>query len=370
VRCPITTFGLCAIGCLLAAAMAPACTFSARALPGQISCSADRDCPTEVPVCRRNACYASVINDDASRIDSASDGAVDGADVGANDSAVDGAAADVPDVPVDGHAPDGGHVDVGVDIDMEPEVADWPVCTPPVVASLAQGLVAYLRLDDGPPDPVIADSSPNKLSVMLNQINPQTAWTSGRFGRALSLSGGAAGGYVTVGPPQKLNVVAANLSVSAWIKFPGGAASDGVVVGRRAAGAAGYHYLISVSANHLRVRLQSSNGLNADLTSNQPLPSGSQWMHLGVTYVADVAITNGLRLYVNGKPFGTMTFPLPFGTENTPLVVGAAEAPNRDLPSTQIVDRLAAVVDEVALYNRVLSPDEITALACGAQPIP
>jgi hypothetical protein len=346
-------FDVCAIGCLLAAAMAPACTFSGRALPGRISCAADGDCPTEVPVCRQNACYTRASNDDASTSDGGSDGSVDAS---ADGSAVEQAT----DLPSDGHAPDG--------VDSAPDAADWPVCTPPVVTSLAQGLVAYLRLDDGPADPLIADSSPNKLSVMLNQIDPQMAWTSGRFGRALSLSGGAAGGYVTVGPPQKLNVVAASLSVSAWIKFPGGAASDGTVVSRRAAGAAGYHYLISVSANHLRVRLHSSNGLFADLTSNQPLPSGSEWMHLGVTYVADVAITNGLRLYVNGKPFGTMTFPLPFGTENTPLLVGAAEAPNRDLPSTHIVDRLAAVVDEVALYNRVLTPAEITALACGAQP--
>ena len=355
-------FDVCAIGCLLAAAMAPACTFSGRALPGRISCHADRDCPTEVPVCRQNLCFTSAINDDASTSDGPGDSAADaGGDGG-------GGAADGLDVPADRNAPDG--VDVGVGVDMGPDAADWPICTPPVVTSLGQGLVAYLRLDDGPSDPIIADSSPNKLSAMLNQVDTMTAWTSGRFGRAVSLPGSATGGYITVGPPQKLNVVAAALSVSVWIKFPTGAASDGTVVSRRAAGAAGYHYLISVSANHLRVRLHSSNGLFADLTSNQPLPSGSEWMHLGVTYVADVAATNGLRLYVNGKPFGTMTFPLPFGTENTPLLVGAAEAPNRDLPSTQIIDRLAATIDEVALYNRVLTPDEITALACGTQPPP
>jgi hypothetical protein len=364
-RCPITTFGLCAIGCLLAAAMAPACTFSAKALPGRISCSAKGDCPGDVPVCRQNACYPSAINDDGSISDGPSDGAVDAVDASANDGgAADGtdvAADEAPDLPSDGHAPDS--------VDSAPDAADWPVCTPPVVTSLAQGLVAYLRLDDGPSDPLIADSSPNKLSAMLNQVDTMTAWTSGRFGRAITLPGGATGGYISIGPPQALNAISANLSVSLWIKFPGGAASDGTVVSRRAAGAAGYHYLISVAANHLRVRFHTSNGLFADLTSNQPLPSGSAWMHVGVTYVAAVGTTDGLRLYVNGKPFGTMTFPLPFGAENTPVLVGAAEAPNRDLPSTQIVDRLAAVVDEVALYNRVLTPEEITALACGTQPL-
>jgi len=243
------------------------------------------------------------------------------------------------------------------------------VCTPPLTGGLDQGLVVYLRLDDGPPDPVITDSSPGKLSAMLIQLDPLTAWTVGRFGRALSLPGGTTGGYVTVGPPAPLNSVSDRLSVSAWLRFPGGSASDGTVLSRRAAGAGGYHYVLSTAGNHLRVRMFTSNGINADLSSNQTLPSGTDWMHVAFTYVADSKVGDNLRLFVNGKAFGTQAFAVPFASENTPLLVGAAEAPNFDLPAKTIGYRLAAIVDDVAVYHSMLSADEVLSLACGARPL-
>lgn len=330
------------IGCLVVVVTTPGCVFSPTIAPGKVTCDSTFDCPPGPAP-------------DGQMSGSGGDGVGDAVGTGGADGVPGAEVTDGPSPAADGDAPG---------------VPNWPVCTPPITTGLDQGLVVYLRLDDGPPDPVITDSSPRHLSVMLSsQLDPQTVWTDGRFGRAVTLPGGMAGGFVTVGPPEKLNVVATHLSVSAWVRFPGGSASDGAVVSRRAAGAGGYYYLMSISNNHLRVRMFTSNGINADLSSNQLLPPGSEWMHLAFTYVADPKVTDSLDLFVNGKAFGSKAFSLVFAAENTPLLVGAAEAPNFDLPAKTFVDRLAAEVDEVAVYNRTLSPDEILSLACGARPL-
>ncbi|HEX3694317.1 MAG TPA: LamG domain-containing protein [Polyangia bacterium] len=355
------------IGCLIWAGLASACVFSPTIAPGKVQCTLSADCPDQVPVCWRNACYPADSGGDAAADESSSTGGAGdtGGATGAGGAGGSGGASDGGDADADGPA-SGGDADGPADA---PAAPNWPVCTPPLTSGLGQGLIVYLRLDDGPSDPVITDSSPGNLSAMLIQLDPLTAWTTGRFGRALGLPGGTTGGYVTVGPPAQLNVVSDRLSVSAWLRFPGGSASDGTVLSRRAAGAGGYHYVLSTSGNRLRVRMFTSNGISADLSSNQPLPSGTDWMHVAFTYLADSKVTDGLRLFVNGKAFGSLAFVLPFAPENTPLLVGAAEAPNFDLPAKTIGDRLAAIVDDVAVYNRMLSADEVLSLACGARPL-
>ncbi|HEY2903634.1 MAG TPA: LamG domain-containing protein [Polyangia bacterium] len=354
------------IGCLIWTGLAPACVFSPTLAPGKVTCTVSADCPDQIPVCLSNVCYRADSGGDAAADESSSSGGAGGAGgaIGTGGAVGSGGeASDGQDAAADADGPEsGGDADA-------PAAPNWPVCTPRLTSGLDQGLVVYLRLDDGPSDPVISDSSPGKLSAMLTELDPTAAWTVGRFGRALSLPGGTTGGYVTVSPPAKLNVVSDHLSVSAWLRFPGGSASDGTVVSRRAAGAGGYHYVLSTASNHLRVRMFTSNGINADLSSNQPLPSGTDWMHVAFTYVADSKVADGLRLFVNGKAFGSQAFGLPFATENTPLLVGAAEAPNFDLPAKTIGDRLAAIVDDVAVYNRMLSADEVLSLACGARPL-
>jgi hypothetical protein len=129
-------------------------------------------------------------------------------------------------------------------------------------------------------------------------------------------------------------------------------------------------YIVDILGNRLRVRMFSSNPLQLNLSSNQPLPATTRWIHVAMTYIGSSSAPDAVRLFVDGKPFGTQNFPLPFSTENTPLLVGAAEAPTFDLPAKVIGNRLSALVDEVAVYQRALSVDEVKALACGRQPIP
>lgn len=254
-----------------------------------------------------------------------------------------------------------------------PPVTEWPLCAGPGAPQLADGLLLYLRLDESGLDPVLSDSSSNKLSTTVSGLDSGGAsWVgNGRRVGGLALAGGANGGWVSIGGTNTLNDAASGFAFSAWVRFPPGRPNNGVIAARRAEGPFGYLYRISVADGRLRAQLHTSNGFNADQIGNQLLPTDGRWMHVTVSY----EINGVLGLFVNGTPYGAMRFGLQLGPENTPLIIGGAENVTRPAPGglttgLPIVDRMAGALDEVAFYKRPLTSIEVMALACGASPVP
>ncbi|MFC1716045.1 LamG domain-containing protein [Candidatus Poribacteria bacterium] len=75
-----------------------------------------------------------------------------------------------------------------------------------------------------------------------------------------------------------------------------------------------------------------------------------EWVHLAVTVENDTAI-----LYINGEPLGDGVFIMGTGLDST-LRIGATQVPHRFIDG---------MLDEVLLYNRALSADEIKELNKG-----
>lgn len=78
------------------------------------------------------------------------------------------------------------------------------------------------------------------------------------------------------------------------------------------------------------------------------------WMQPGrVFHVVGVINQNVLRLYVNGRPYNSMTVGGTFGTLNGPLFIGRRASAAEGGPY------LDGRLDEIALYNRVLTDEEV-----------
>lgn len=75
-----------------------------------------------------------------------------------------------------------------------------------------------------------------------------------------------------------------------------------------------------------------------------------EWVHLAVTVENDNAI-----LYINGKSEGEGEFIMGTGTEST-LRIGATQTPHRFIDG---------MLDEVMLYDRAITPEEVEMLAGG-----
>jgi hypothetical protein len=90
-------------------------------------------------------------------------------------------------------------------------------------------------------------------------------------------------------------------------------------------------------------------------------PKVKEWIHMAGTYDAETGV---MRLYVNGEMIGEITRPgelrLDQQTEERPVVIGC------EINFEGVAGAFDGYVDEVRLYSKALSTDEISNLATEA----
>jgi hypothetical protein len=181
----------------------------------------------------------------------------------------------------------------------------------------------------------------------------------GKYGKAAALNG--AGDYVTVPDSASLKDGQTGLTVAAWVKLERLPAANTYYT--PIAKEHSYRFIISSDGGAHFVVATSKNGWYADGTVaglGTRLDAG-EWYHLAATYDG-----HELRVYVNGALDG-MGGPLTGyiaahakqlgrNGENVkaPLTFGAKTSGN--------LDYTAGLIDEVRVYDRALSDDEIAAL--------
>ena len=81
------------------------------------------------------------------------------------------------------------------------------------------------------------------------------------------------------------------------------------------------------------------------------------WVHVALSYDGTT-----LRLYQDGRPVGSLPYARPLMSDSTPVCFGC----NQNGPGDSANDEtLAGRLDEVLLYNRALTPAEISAAGGG-----
>ncbi len=218
------------------------------------------------------------------------------------------------------------------------------------------GLVGYWSFDVGKPNATAFDMSGNKNNGTLTNMNTTTAWVGGKIGNALEFDG--VNDYVNVSSNNVLNVT--NYSFSTWVKFsltPSGT-TDYFILEKGTSGANTVNFYLWMDSNGsisgAGVPQYVFGFRNSADTSFQDhfysiTPSANTWVYLTVVY--DGA---NIKLYINGVLVKSDTETATPNTSGTqPLYVGSSRTPGSFFPGS---------IDEVRVYNRALSPDEIKRL--------
>lgn len=222
---------------------------------------------------------------------------------------------------------------------------------------LTSGLVGHWKFDEN--GGVVAnDTSGNGRTGTI--AGPSWAWIPGRFGSALHFSGND---QVTVANfPQATG----SYSVSAWIYIASyevaGASSIANVLNTEIPGGGWALFAVLYPAANAGYSFRYWVGPPQEYDVSPPAPCNclalDTWIHLGA--VLD-ATSSTLSLYVNGTLEAAATATAAISPGATTLDMARAQAPGY---------MMTGALDDLAVYDRALVPEEMAQLAQAAAPDP
>jgi hypothetical protein len=209
-----------------------------------------------------------------------------------------------------------------------------------VLGASTNGLVGYWNFDEGR-GATAADSSGNGNNGTINGAT----WTTGKVGSgALSFNG--ASSYVQIPYFSSLNPP--QFTLSAWVYFTGGSGYRAVLSSRNSNYNQGY--IIYVHNSNVW-ELWMGNGIGWDIVDASGVAvSPNTWTHIVASYDGSAA-----KIYINGVQKGS-SIKTYVPQTSKPALVGAGG--NEGNPPYQF--QFPGKIDEVRIYSRALSSQEIT----------
>lgn len=217
------------------------------------------------------------------------------------------------------------------------------ICSTMATADLLEGLVLNMPLDEGDGKET-KDMSENGFT---GAIAGNAKWVEGKFGDALEFS--ASSDFVEIADDKAFHIED-EITQAAWVKLNRLPGAHAIIFGTRAGGGArhiGFGYGMNPS-NGLKVWTNGAGGGFKDINDNATKLQPGEWYHLAYTHSSD---NNGkVKIYVNGE----VTLDNDSGNPVAP-----AGVTSRIQIGTWAGEAWPGVVDEVRLWNRVLSDAEI-----------
>ena len=173
-------------------------------------------------------------------------------------------------------------------------------------------------------------------------------WTIGKINGALEFDG--IDNYVDCGNDNSLNLDIG--SWGGWFKLNSIAGSSRFIIKSNETGTTGmYELFYNNNYGYNRFDAEILVGSERYTASSPSGVNAGQWYHVFATYDAET-----LRLYINGQELGVNTMVSGIIDDNTgPLGIGAKT-------SDPTYKAFGGMIDDVRIYNHVLSQDEIQAL--------
>lgn len=202
----------------------------------------------------------------------------------------------------------------------------WSFRTLPDITVTDPTLVGWWKLDEGQGTTALDWSGQNSHGTFSG--NPE--WVIGQDGGALRLDGNS---WVVCGTPATLQIDQA-ITIACWV-------NPSALGGDRGFVALDGSYAFKASATHLRFTtpgILDHDADNAILTTNT-------WQHVAVTFQPDLTVA----FYINGFEAQRMQA----------SAANAGGGPFR-IGNNQWNQRFTGMIDDVRVYNRVLTADEIT----------
>ena len=198
-----------------------------------------------------------------------------------------------------------------------------------------KGLVAWWAFDEEGNAPIALDSSGNRIGGKLRDAKR----AKGVDGNALVCEGGC----VEV-PSQPRLSLTEGLTIACWVKTDVAGQANSWMVNRVFGGGTATGYRLGILEGFPCFEIPLTDWSH-HLKANAPLPTG-RWVHIAGTFDGKT-----MRIYVDGKEQGVMERSGPAKANDFHVCLGNFEVGHAAF--------FKGLLDEVKLYERALTPDEI-----------
>jgi RNA polymerase sigma-70 factor, ECF subfamily len=223
--------------------------------------------------------------------------------------------------------------------------------------ALGKGLIGYWRFDDGPGSAAARDLSGNGNHCVLRQVDPGKSWVAGAIGTGVALDGH---GWLECPRIEAVARLGTELSIGMWARRSGRPTPQRHVLFGRQLGTWGEdHFALALRGNQVEVM---SHVWRSTMRKPMP-PTGDRWFHLAMVHADD----GSTHLYIDGLHIGKSTWSrrVHLGGGDNPLTIGGGI--NTPEPG-DVGELFEGAVDELVVYDRALTGDEVAALAGRKQP--
>ena len=223
---------------------------------------------------------------------------------------------------------------------------------------LTRGLVGHWTFDQPQMNPAVMDSSGQGNTGYLTNFTSTTT-IPGNIGQALQFDGSS--GIITVLAASSINNLGP-LTISAWVKAKSTGEGDLAKIAGKDASLSGGAWQLAVistcnigsgfSQTYIFQKLTSSGSTAVQKCAPSKSLQFNVWQHVTVTWDGTTADSNGVRFFMNGS-----------STPNSGSgggLAGSDIALDFSIGNRPADDRtFDGLIDDVRLYNRVLSPEEV-----------
>lgn len=199
-----------------------------------------------------------------------------------------------------------------------------------VINAQQANLVLYLPFDEGEGDKAADLSDFNNDGTVHGAV-----WVDGVKGSALDFDGQS---YVEISDDESLDITD-EITIMAWVKLPG-AGGECPVVSKGPWGDQPYEL-----TNHIGQK-KAMLMMGGQICWSSTLVEFNIWYHLAGTFDGEV-----IKLYIDGEPAGELAWGGPMPSNDVALRIG--------MRPQQEAYAINGTVDEVAIYHRALSQDDI-----------
>lgn len=230
-----------------------------------------------------------------------------------------------------------GLYDVGAD-----DKTNSAVSQPQGTGRLDSGLAGYWPLDNGSGTSATDASTNGNTGTLTNG----PTWTTGQIGSAVDFDG--TDDSVNIGTDSSL-VFTTVETVSAWVYMDAlpGSGTTGTIFYKYSSGDSNYYYSLGIFNNAGPIKVRFSTGGGGAATDSTSSVSAGQWYHIVATFNRPT-----VSIYINGILDKT-------GTDNVAsFASGSGTARIGGITSNYFNGK----IDDVRVYNRALSADEVAQL--------